>query len=89
MSLEAKDKLLTNLQSTQKSNLAKIEQIDKEFKKDAKELSDILQKEQEGEEIDVVRRDFLQDRQKENNKKNEALFFHNKQILNKELVTLI
>ena len=66
---EGKDKLLTDLQSTQKSNLAKIEQIDKDFEKDAKELSTILQKEQEGEEIDVVRRDFLQDRQKENRKK--------------------
>ena len=69
----AKDKLLTELQTTQKSNLAKIEQIDKDFKKDAKELSDILQKEQEGEEIDVVRRDFLQDRQKENRKKRGSI----------------
>ena len=64
----AKDKLLTELQTTQKSNLAKIKQIDKDFEKDAKELSDILQKEQEGEEIDVVRRDFLKNRQKENRK---------------------
>ena len=47
--------MLTDLQSTQKSNLAKIKQIDKDFEKDAKELSTILQKEEEGEEIDVVR----------------------------------
>ena len=70
---QGKDKLLTDLQSTQKSNLAKIEQIDKDFEKDAKELSTILQKEQEGEEIDVVRRDFLQDRQKENRKKRGSI----------------
>ena len=63
---QGKDKLLTDLQSSQKSNLAKIKQIDKDFEKDAKELSTILQKEEEGEEIDVVRRDFLQNRQKEN-----------------------
>ena len=70
---EGKDKLLTNLQSTQKSNLAKIKQIDKDFEKDAKELSTILQKEEEGEEIDVVRRDFLQKRQKENREKRGSI----------------
>ena len=66
---QGKDKLLTDLQSSQKSNLAKIKQIDKDFEKDTKELSTILQKEEEGEEIDVVRRDFLQNRQKENKAK--------------------
>ena len=56
-----------------KSNLAKIKQIDKDFEKDAKELSTILQKEEEGEEIDVVRRDFLQKRQKENREKRGSI----------------
>ena len=70
---EGKDKLLTDLQTTQKNNLAKIKQIDKDFEKDAKELSTILQKEEEGEEIDVVRRDFLSKRQKENRKKRSSI----------------
>ena len=79
---QGKDKLLTDLQTTQKSNLAKIEQIDKDFEKDAKELSDILQKEAEGEEIDVVRRDFLQKRQKEgkNKQKRKELVRQNEKL---------
>ena len=79
---QGKDKLLTDLQTTQKSNLAKIEQIDKDFEKDAKELSNILQKEQEGEEIDVVRRDFLQKRQKEgkNKQKRKELVRQNEKL---------
>jgi len=70
---EGKDKLLGDLQKTQDENLAKIREIDKQFESDAKELSDILQQEAEGEEIDVVRRDFLQDRQKENRKKRGSI----------------
>ena len=70
---QGKDKLLTNLQTSQKENLTKIKDIDKSFEKDAKELSTILQKEEEGEEIDVVRRDFLQNRQKENRKERGSI----------------
>ena len=79
---QGKDKLLTDLQTTQEANLEKIREIDKQFESDAKELSDILQKEAEGEEIDVVRRDFLQKRQKEgkNKQKRKELVRQNEKL---------
>ena len=79
---EGKDKLLGDLQKTQDENLAKIREIDKQFESDAKELSDILQQEAEGEEIDVVRRDFLQKRQKEgkNKQKRKQLIRENEKL---------
>mgnify|MGYP003152257458 CR=1 FL=1 len=78
---EGKDRLLGDLQKTQDENLAKIKEIDKQFESDAKELSTILQKEQEGEEIDVVRRDFLQKRQKEGkNKERKQLIRENEKL---------
>ena len=79
---QGKDRLLTNLQNTQEENLEKIREIDKQFESDAKELSDILQNEAEGEEIDVVRRDFLQKRQKEgkNKQKRKELVRQNEKL---------
>ena len=76
----AKDKLLTELQTTQDKNLNDLQQIDKQFEDDAKELSSILQKEEEGEEIDTVRRDFLQNRQKESKKKRKNILGQNTKI---------
>ncbi len=78
---EGKDRLLGDLQKAQDENLAKIKEIDRQFESDAKELSDILQKEAEGEEIDVVRRDFLQKRQKEGkNKERKQLIRENEKL---------